>query len=84
MKKDDPKLSWEEKQKIENALDKYQELQDKVDKVNDQLGDMKQNLQENNLLSKETMEKYVHANPWKNGLKISAKHVRHGPMSKSE
>ncbi len=59
LKKDDPKLNWEEKQKIENALEKFQELQDKVDKVNDQLGDMKQNLQENNLLSKETMEKYM-------------------------
>ena len=59
LKKDDQKLSWEEKQKIEDAMDKYQELQNKVDKINDQLGDMKQNLQENNLLSKETMEKYM-------------------------
>ncbi|MEJ2103970.1 MAG: hypothetical protein P8X47_05265 [Ignavibacteriaceae bacterium] len=59
LKKDDQKLTWEEKQKIENAMDKYQELQNKVDKINDQIGDMKQNLQENNLLSKETMEKYM-------------------------
>ena len=59
LKKDDQKLTWEEKQKIEDAMDKYQELQNKVDKINDQIGDMKQNLQENNLLSKETMEKYM-------------------------
>lgn len=59
LKKDEEKLNWEEKQKIENALEKFQELQEKVDKINDQLGDMKQNLQENNLLSKETMEKYM-------------------------
>lgn len=59
LKKDDQKLTWEEKQKIENAIEKYQELQNKVDQVNDQLGEMKQNLQENNLLSEETMEKYI-------------------------
>jgi hypothetical protein len=59
LKKNDQKLSWDEKQKIEDALDKYKQLQNKIDKINDQLGDMKQNLQENNLLSKETMEKYM-------------------------
>ena len=59
LKKDDPKLTWEEKQKIEDALEKFQELQNKVDDVNHQLGEMKQNLQENKLLSKETMEKYM-------------------------
>ncbi|MFI5236495.1 MAG: DUF4175 family protein [Ignavibacteriales bacterium] len=59
LKKDEEKLSWEEKEKIEKALDEFQELQEKADKINDQLGDMKQNLQENNLLSKETMEKYL-------------------------
>jgi hypothetical protein len=59
LKRDDQKLTWEEKQKIENALQKFSELQDKVDKINDRLGDMKQELQENNLLSKETMEKYM-------------------------
>jgi hypothetical protein len=59
LKKDDQKLTWEEKEKIENALDKYQEMQQKVDEINDQLGEMKQKLQENNLLSKETMEKYM-------------------------
>ncbi|HLG32124.1 MAG TPA: DUF4175 family protein [Ignavibacteriaceae bacterium] len=59
MKKDDKKLSWEEKEKIENALDKFQELQQKVDEMNNRLGEMKQKLQENNLLSKETLEKYM-------------------------
>jgi len=59
MKKDEKKLTWEEKEKIENALDKFQELQQKVDEMNDQLGEMKQKLQENNLLSKETLEKYM-------------------------
>ncbi|NNJ53398.1 MAG: hypothetical protein HKP17_09520 [Ignavibacteriaceae bacterium] len=59
LKKDDQKITWEEKEKIENALEKFQKLQDKVDNINDQLSEMKQNLSENNLLSEETLQKYM-------------------------
>lgn len=58
LKKDDEKLTWEEKEKIESALEQFQELQESVDKINDRLSEMRQNLHENNLLSEETMEKY--------------------------
>ncbi len=59
LKQDKKELSWEEKQKIEKAMDEYKELQDKVSKVSDNLKKMQQELQDNNLLSKETMEKYM-------------------------
>ena len=59
MKKDKEKLSWEEKEKVENALDKYEELQQKTEDISKQLQEMQNKLQENNLLSKETLEKYM-------------------------
>ncbi len=59
LKQDRKELTWEEKEKIEKTMDEYQQLQDKVSKVGDKLKQMKQELQDNNLLSKETMEKYM-------------------------
>jgi hypothetical protein len=59
MKQDKKELTWEEKEKIENALNKFEELQNKVDEVSKQLGKMQNELQQNNLLSKETLEKYM-------------------------
>lgn len=59
MKKDQEKLTWEEKEKVENALDKYEELQQKTEDISKQLQEMQNKLQENNLLSKETLEKYM-------------------------
>lgn len=59
MKQDKKDLTWEEKEKIENALNKFEELQNKVDEVSKQLGKMQNELQQNNLLSKETLEKYM-------------------------
>jgi hypothetical protein len=59
MKQDKKELTWEEKEKIENALNKFEELQNKVDEVSKQLGEMQNELQQNNLLSKETLEKYM-------------------------
>jgi hypothetical protein len=59
LKQDKKELTWEEKEKIEKAMDEYQQLQDKVSKVGDKLKQMQQDLQDNNLLSKETMEKYM-------------------------
>jgi hypothetical protein len=59
LKQDKKELSWEEKEKIEKAMDEYQKLQEKVSKIGDNLKKMQQELQDNNLLSKETMEKYM-------------------------
>jgi hypothetical protein len=59
LKKDAEKLSWEEKEKIENALDKYEELQKNMEDVSEQLQRMQNDLQQNNLLSEETMQKYM-------------------------
>lgn len=59
MKQDKKELTWEEKEKIENALNKFEELQNKVEDVSKQLGKMQNELQQNNLLSKETLEKYM-------------------------
>jgi len=59
LKKDDEKLTWEEKEKVENTLDQFQKLQDKVESIKDKFNEMRQDLQENNLLSEETMEKYL-------------------------
>ena len=59
MKQDKKELTWQEKEKIENALDKFEQLQNKVDEVSKQLGKMQNELQQNNLLSKETLEKYM-------------------------
>ena len=59
LKKDQEKLTWEEKEKIENALDKFENLKKKTEDISKQLQDMQNKLQENNLLSKETLEKYM-------------------------
>jgi len=59
MKQDKKELTWQEKEKIKNALNKFEELQNKVDEVSKQLGKMQNELQQNNLLSKETLEKYM-------------------------
>jgi hypothetical protein len=59
LKKDQKEISWQEKEKIEKAMEKFQELQQNVEKVNEQLKDMQQELQENNLLSEKTLEKYM-------------------------
>jgi Domain of unknown function (DUF4175) len=59
LKKDEEKLSWEEKEKIENALDKYEELQKNMKDVSKQLQKMQNELQQNDLISEETLAKYM-------------------------
>jgi hypothetical protein len=59
LKKDKRDLTWEEKEKIQKSLDKFEELQEKTDEDSRQLEKMQQELQQNNLLSKETLEKYM-------------------------
>lgn len=59
MKQDKRELTWQEKEKIENALNKFEDLQNKVEDISKQLGKMQNELQQNNLLSKETLQKYM-------------------------
>ncbi len=59
LKQNKKDITWEEKQKIEQAVDKFDKLQNKVKDIKKQLEKMQQDLQQNKLLSKETMEKYM-------------------------
>lgn len=59
LKQDKKVLTWEEKQKIEKALDKFESLQEKMQSISEKLKDVQNELQQNKLLSKETLEKYM-------------------------
>lgn len=59
LKQDKRDLTWQEKEKVENTLEKFKNLQEKVESVKDNLAEMQQKLTENNLLSKETLSKYM-------------------------
>ncbi len=59
LKQDKQELTWEEKEKIEQALDKFEKLQEKMESAGEQLKKMQNELQQNQLLSKETLEKYM-------------------------
>ncbi len=52
-------MDWQKQNKAEQALKKYEEIQKKVDNVSKTVDEMTQNLQRNNTLSKETLEKYI-------------------------
>ncbi len=59
LKKNKKKISWEEKQKIERAAKSFKELQKKAEEISKQLEKVRKELQKNNLLSKETLKKYL-------------------------
>jgi len=59
MKQDKKDLTWQEKEKVQKAVEKFQEMQSKVDQTSKQMNKMEQELQQNNLLSKETLQKYM-------------------------
>ncbi len=59
LKRDEREISYEEKKKIEETLNKYEQLSEKASDVADKLKDMQNDLMENNLLSNETMQKYM-------------------------
>ena len=59
LKQDKQQLTWDEKEKIEQALNKFEKLQDKMESASEQLKQMQNELQQNNLLSEETLEKYM-------------------------
>ncbi|MFC2139795.1 DUF4175 family protein [Bacteroidota bacterium] len=58
LKKDAKDISWEEKEKLEKALEKFEELTGKIDELKEKLSDLQNDAMQNNLLSKETIEKY--------------------------
>ena len=59
LKKDKKDIEWKEKNKIEQETKNFKELQKNADKVANELKIMKEELQKNNLLSPETMDKYM-------------------------
>lgn len=59
LKQDKKDINWQEKENIENALEKFNELESKIDDIKNDLAEMQNELQQNNLLSKETLEKYM-------------------------
>ncbi len=59
LRQDKKDITWQEKQKIENAAEQFKKLQDKVSDVSKNLNKMQQSLQQNDLLSKETLQKYM-------------------------
>jgi hypothetical protein len=52
-------MDWQKEKKAQDIAKKYQEIQKKIDDVQRQVDDMTQNLQRNNTLSPETLEKYM-------------------------
>ena len=51
-------ITWQEKERIDKAAEKFEKLGDKLKEVSQKMNDMQKELMKNNLLSKETMEKY--------------------------
>ncbi len=59
LKQNKKEISWQEKQKVEQAVSQFKKLQEKVNDIGKKLDKMQENLRQNNLLSKETMQKYM-------------------------
>ncbi|MFA7289315.1 MAG: DUF4175 family protein [Melioribacteraceae bacterium] len=59
LKRDKAEITWDEKEKVEKAIDKFKDLTSKIDEASKKLNDMKKEMMENNLLSEETMEKFM-------------------------
>lgn len=51
-------ITWQEKERIEKAAEKFKVLMQKADEISQKLSEMKNNLMQNNLLSEETLQKY--------------------------
>ena len=56
--KKNKEMDWQQQKKLEEMSKKYQELQKKLDNVQNKLNEMVQKMDQQNVLSKETMEKY--------------------------
>jgi hypothetical protein len=58
MKKNPRKMDWQDQKKAEELGKKYQDIQKKLDDVNKTVQKMAEEMQKNQVLSKETLEKY--------------------------
>jgi hypothetical protein len=56
--KKNKEMDWQQQKKLEDMSKKYQELQKKLDNVQNKLSEMVQKMDQQKVLSKETMEKY--------------------------
>jgi len=59
IKQDKKELTWQEKERIEKAVDKYEKVMKKMEEIRKEFSEIKNKNLENNLLSKETLEKYL-------------------------
>jgi tetratricopeptide (TPR) repeat protein len=58
IKKSPQKMDWQDQKKAEEVAKKYQEIQKKIEEVNKTVEKMAEEMQKNQVLSKETLEKY--------------------------
>lgn len=54
----DKQMDWQDKKKMEDALQQQKDLQKKMEEVAQKIDDMSKKLQDNNAISKETLDKY--------------------------
>ncbi len=57
--KDKKELNWEDKKKLEKIADKKKEINDKLENIQDRLQKATDEMQKSNMLSEETMQKYM-------------------------
>lgn len=70
LKKGNLKLDWQRQQQIQNIAKQYQELQSKIKETTQKLQNLIQKMEENRLLSPETLEKYLELQKLLNQLDI--------------
>ena len=58
LKKNQQKMDWQDKKKAEDLVRKYQEIQKSMDEVRNTVDRMMEEMQKNQVLSKETLDKY--------------------------
>jgi len=59
LRKNKKEINWKEQNKLKQTVEKFKKLQKKAGKIADELKKMREQLQKNNLLSGETLEKYL-------------------------
>ena len=58
LKKDEKEITWNEKQKLKETAERFEKLQNEIKETQKKIDATKEKLEENNLLSKETLHKY--------------------------
>jgi hypothetical protein len=58
LRKEEEKIDWQDQQRAEDLVERYDELRNKVDEVSQAVQDMTERMESNELLSRETLEKY--------------------------